>query len=173
MSLDRDDAELLRWRVERVLHDADQLWTLAMRLVSASERHQRPHAKEVRAYAAEAVEALTRCRSEIMRTFTAKPAPPKSLDPPKPRRSELWASRGLDPRRIFTANQKVEIFERAEGRCEGCGIQLIAVWHADHIVPHCLGGRTEVENGQALCVPCNMEKGCRVDVCLDDYSGCI
>jgi 5-methylcytosine-specific restriction endonuclease McrA len=60
--------------------------------------------------------------------------------------------------RRFTTAQKREILMRAKGKCERCGVQLTASWHADHIVPYVLGGRTELKNAQALCPKCNLTK---------------
>jgi 5-methylcytosine-specific restriction endonuclease McrA len=47
------------------------------------------------------------------------------------------------------------------GRCQSCGVPLSADFHADHIVPFSRGGQTVVNNGQALCPPCNLRKGNR------------
>lgn len=68
----------------------------------------------------------------------------------------------LDPQRTFSKLQRDEILRRSNGHCVGCGTPLGADWHADHIVPHARGGRTEVINGQALCRPCNSRKSAKV-----------
>ena len=36
-------------------------------------------------------------------------------------------------------------------------------WHIDHKIPVSLGGKNEVDNYQALCVPCNLRKGAMTD----------
>lgn len=68
----------------------------------------------------------------------------------------------LDPQRSFSVGQKKEIYLRADGHCVGCGRPLDSDWHADHVVPHARGGRTEIINGQALCQPCNSRKHAKV-----------
>ncbi|QDO42920.1 endonuclease [Streptomyces sp. RLB3-17] len=65
----------------------------------------------------------------------------------------------LDPRRFFSSSQRQRLYENAEGRCQRCLEPLNEGWHADHRIPWADGGRTEVENGQALCNPCNLLKG--------------
>lgn len=66
----------------------------------------------------------------------------------------------VDPNRNFTASQRAEIFLRSGGKCKVCGVQISKTnFHADHIKPHTKGGKTDVENGQALCVACNVKKG--------------
>jgi hypothetical protein len=68
----------------------------------------------------------------------------------------------LDPQRFFTREQRDEIYAKSGGRCADpdCGIEITTTnFHADHVVPHSSGGRTEVENGQALCTACNRRKG--------------
>lgn len=75
----------------------------------------------------------------------------------------------LDPRRLFTADQKEELLTklRMEGRdkngmyqCEHC-LQWFdpAELRMDHIKPWSRGGRTELSNAQLLCTPCNISKG--------------
>jgi superfamily II DNA or RNA helicase len=66
---------------------------------------------------------------------------------------------GADPRRRFSSKQRVALYLAADGRCEQCGTQLEAGWHADHVHPHSKGGDTDVINGAALCPPCNLKKG--------------
>jgi superfamily II DNA or RNA helicase len=64
-----------------------------------------------------------------------------------------------DPRRRFSSKQRVALYLAADGRCEQCGTQLEAGWHADHVHPYSKGGDTDVINGAALCPPCNLKKG--------------
>lgn len=54
--------------------------------------------------------------------------------------------------------------ERANNRCEYCGIsQLgqVATSHIDHIVPVVAGGSTSPENLALACVSCSLRKGPR------------
>ena len=62
--------------------------------------------------------------------------------------------------RRFTPQQRELLFRAANGRCMQCGCVLDPNnWHADHIMPWAVGGATDVRNGQALCVDCNLKKG--------------
>lgn len=45
-----------------------------------------------------------------------------------------------------------------------CGVELGAGWHADHVAPYSVGGKTDVINGQALCPKCNLRKGGKMEV---------
>lgn len=65
----------------------------------------------------------------------------------------------LDPQRFFSASQKSVLFRLAGGLCDECGAELDVGWHADHVIPHSAGGRTTIENGQALCRSCSLHKG--------------
>lgn len=71
--------------------------------------------------------------------------------PPKPRR------------RRFNTTERAALFLASDGHCESCGTDLNSGWHGDHIHPYSKGGATDVTNGQALCPPCNLKKGPRVD----------
>ncbi|MBA3746700.1 MAG: HNH endonuclease [Solirubrobacterales bacterium] len=64
-------------------------------------------------------------------------------------------------RRRFSSQARVALFLAAGGRCARCGVALSAGWHADHVTPARAGGATAPANGQALCPPCNLEKGGR------------
>ena len=71
----------------------------------------------------------------------------------------------LDNRRQFTQEQRLVIFNRANGFCVNPNDNPECVetctwdnWHADHINPHSRGGETTVENGQLLCPSCNIKK---------------
>ena len=64
-----------------------------------------------------------------------------------------------DPQRLFSADQRADIYDKSGGSCASCGIELSETnFHADHIVPYIQGGKTTVENGQALCIACNLKK---------------
>ena len=61
----------------------------------------------------------------------------------------------------FSRKQRVEIFTRAKGHCEGkdCGAHLKAgEGEYDHILPQSMGGENTVENGQVLCNACHKSK---------------
>ena len=71
----------------------------------------------------------------------------------------------LDNRRLFTHEQRIAIFRKANGRCQNHDsnpdCETDCRWdnfHADHIVPHSSGGKTIVDNGQLLCASCNLKK---------------
>ena len=65
----------------------------------------------------------------------------------------------LDPKRNFDDDQKAEIYAKDNGICQICSKKLSEYnWHADHKVPWIRGGKTVIENGQVLCVKCNLEK---------------
>ena len=64
-----------------------------------------------------------------------------------------------DPKRNFDEAQRQVIYRRDKGICQKCGKQCEwNDWEADHIVPWSKGGKTEIENGQALCPTCNSKK---------------
>src|SRR5690606_18351487 len=67
----------------------------------------------------------------------------------------------MDARRRFNKRERASLFLAGGGRCENCGRELEAGYHADHIMPHSKGGPTDVINAQALCPKCNQEKGDR------------
>lgn len=59
----------------------------------------------------------------------------------------------------FSRNQRAEIALRANGRCEKCGAKLkTGEGQADHVIPVEMGGPSEIENGEWLCVPCHKAK---------------
>lgn len=62
-------------------------------------------------------------------------------------------------RRFFNQTEKTLLYIAADGRCESCGDELMAGWHADHIHPYSKNGATALVNGQALCPECNLKKG--------------
>jgi hypothetical protein len=59
------------------------------------------------------------------------------------------------------------VIQRAENRCEYCGISQIgqvATFHIDHIIPVVAGGETRAENLALACVSCSLRKGARQNV---------
>jgi 5-methylcytosine-specific restriction endonuclease McrA len=65
----------------------------------------------------------------------------------------------LDPKRIFDNDQKIQIYARDHKRCQSCKKTVGEFdWHADHVVAWIRGGKTTMENGQVLCVKCNLKK---------------
>jgi hypothetical protein len=66
--------------------------------------------------------------------------------------------------RVITKTLRFKILFRDNFKCKKCGrgaengIQL----HIDHILPYSLGGLTEENNLQTLCIDCNLGKGNKV-----------
>lgn len=74
--------------------------------------------------------------------------------------SEITSLSLKDARRSFTDDQRNIIFLRDKGICNACGKKCNREdYHADHIHPHSSGGKTCIENGQVLCIDCNLRKG--------------
>ena len=56
------------------------------------------------------------------------------------------------------------VIQRADNRCEYCGISQIgqvATFHIDHIIPVVARGETIAENLALACVSCSLRKGAR------------
>ena len=67
--------------------------------------------------------------------------------------------------RFFSSSQRKELYLRANKKCQICKAPIsLDNFHADHITPHSLGGPTNLANGQALCVPCNLNKSAQMEV---------
>ena len=62
------------------------------------------------------------------------------------------------------ANLRRQVVQRAEDRCEYCGLSQAgqeAVFHVDHIVPVIAQGATHLSNLALACVSCSLRKGAR------------
>lgn len=67
-----------------------------------------------------------------------------------------------DHQRDFADEQRHALYIRSAGICANCGVQCDqGDFHADHIVPHSAGGKTQISNGQVLCPTCNWKKGAK------------
>lgn len=72
-----------------------------------------------------------------------------------------------DPQRMYTPDQRKEMFRRAGGQCEYTGW---LPWvrcrkraeHADHLFPWSRGGATTLANGVASCSTHNLSKGAKI-----------
>lgn len=59
----------------------------------------------------------------------------------------------------FTKQQRIAIWTRAAGHCEGCKAKLkTGEGEYDHVIPFALTRDTSVENGQLLCRVCHSGK---------------
>jgi 5-methylcytosine-specific restriction endonuclease McrA len=51
-----------------------------------------------------------------------------------------------------------QVFEKYNGRCAYCGVQLTKGWQVDHIHPNINGGTDDFENLNPACNSCNNYK---------------
>ncbi len=64
--------------------------------------------------------------------------------------------------RTFKDKVKFKVYAKQEGKCKICEVEIKKhEAHADHIKPWSKGGKTDEENCQVLCAPCNLHKGAR------------
>ncbi|KQR08579.1 hypothetical protein ASF78_20270 [Cellulomonas sp. Leaf334] len=71
----------------------------------------------------------------------------------------LRAGYGKDPRRRLSRAEAVDLFARAGGRCQRCGVPLGVEWQQAHLVAHTNGGATSLAQMQAWCRECNLRQG--------------
>jgi 5-methylcytosine-specific restriction endonuclease McrA len=66
----------------------------------------------------------------------------------------------MSKRRRPSKLERVLIYRRAKGCCALCGKPIpIRQFHADHIIPFSVTGRTVLSELQATCAECNLNKG--------------
>lgn len=64
----------------------------------------------------------------------------------------------------FNKKQRIAIWTRAAGHCEGCTAKLkVGEGEYDHRIPYALTRDTSVENGQLLCKVCHGHKTHKAD----------
>jgi 5-methylcytosine-specific restriction protein A len=60
----------------------------------------------------------------------------------------------------FSRKQRLEMWTRAKGHCEGCGMKLKAgQGEYDHVIAYEISRDTSISNGQLLCTPCHRGPG--------------
>ena len=65
-----------------------------------------------------------------------------------------------DPQRVFTRDERIVIWRRDNGICQGCQSSIaFDEMEAHHMTPYSTGGRTTLGNGQTLCRQCNASRG--------------
>ena len=68
-----------------------------------------------------------------------------------------------DPKRAFTDQQRLAIYQMYQGICQDCNEHVeFGDYHADHKTPHSRGGVTKITNGQVLCSTCNLKKSASI-----------
>lgn len=61
-------------------------------------------------------------------------------------------------RRLATRTQRDLLAILQDFRCGICGCELPEYFECDHLVPYSEGGPTTLQNLQALCLPCHLDK---------------
>jgi len=68
-----------------------------------------------------------------------------------------------DRYRYLTKDERNIIYSNSGGKCCDCGRPIsITEFHSDHIIAHSVGGKTTLDNSQALCSICNLKKSNKI-----------
>src|ERR1019366_9450919 len=79
-------------------------------------------------------------------------------------------SQEVESHRVFSRSAVRRAWERQGRACALCKRNIpFDLMHGDHIVPWSRGGRTTMENLQALCGSCNLRKGSRSQAIVSQY----
>lgn len=71
----------------------------------------------------------------------------------------------MSKRLEFSAKVRDQAAQRANGRCEMCGLPFGGRRpEYDHVLPHALGGKPTLANCRAVCSPCHKAKTAKEDV---------
>lgn len=66
--------------------------------------------------------------------------------------------------RYISRKLRAQVFLKSHGRCAHCAVKITeGRFQADHVIRWSDGGRTELDNLQALCLPCHAVKTRTVD----------
>ena len=63
----------------------------------------------------------------------------------------------MKEKRNLSISEKRQLYCNANGKCEKCFKLLEQGWHAHHILPFSLGGKTHIKNSMALCKECHIK----------------
>lgn len=75
------------------------------------------------------------------------------------RRDDYRRIRGGFGRASLSLATRKKVFERDGRRCGYCGVDLTwDTYHCDHVVPVKRGGKDDIDNLRAACIPCNLAK---------------
>lgn len=61
-------------------------------------------------------------------------------------------------RKRLSKTERLQVFNKYDGKCAYCGIELSSVFHVDHAHPVHRGGSCEMENLMPACKRCNLWK---------------
>lgn len=121
------------------------------------------HAVRFMVIEAKAGTVLAVSDSKVHALATARQVIETTDEPLAPLQGRLWPEEpapgpSTPPRR--PSRRRRTIFGRSGGRCFycHCRLQLDGPWHIEHQLPRALGGRNELVNLVAACVPCNLAK---------------
>ena len=77
-------------------------------------------------------------------------------------RAARYRARKLSAEGNYVARDIKDMYEKQEGKCNLCGVELGNKYDVDHIFPLSLGGSNWPTNIQLLCVSCNRSKSNKI-----------
>ncbi len=62
-----------------------------------------------------------------------------------------------DPKRTYTNTEKAQMLEKQDNKCAQCGVTItVDQAQGHHVVRHADGGKTDLDNGTAVCKECHI-----------------